>query len=186
MTAGESAERKVKVAATAHLKFSAVLGTVSAKSSIFMRPALCPPMDTSKNTTGFPLASPGMEPTPDMATRSGFAGARRGERTEPRGAAAVGRSARPGLLFFAGPAERAHASPHMASSSSERQAEVVDLTADSPPAPAPAPRNRACERCTLLVSVQRRGSEAIPAAAAAAASFCTHICAPVLLCCTPL
>lgn len=79
MTAGESAERKVKVAATAHLKFSAVLGTVSAKSSIFMRPALCPPMDTSKNTTGFPLASPGMEPTPDMATRRG---ARRGERTE--------------------------------------------------------------------------------------------------------
>lgn len=69
MTAGESAERKVIVAATAHLKFSAVLGTVSAKSSIFMRPALCPPMDTSKNTTGFPLASPGMEPTPDMATR---------------------------------------------------------------------------------------------------------------------
>ena len=69
MTAGESAARKVIVAATAHLKFSAVLGTVSAKSSIFMRPALCPPMDTSKNTTGFPLASPGMEPTPDMATR---------------------------------------------------------------------------------------------------------------------
>ena len=179
MTAGESAERKVIVAATAHLKFSAVLGTVSAKSSSFMRPALCPPMDTSKNTTGFPLASPGMEPTPDMATR-------REDLSRAAPSPPPSRPQRALDFFFAAPAERAHASPHMASSSSERQAEVVDLTADSPPAPAPAPRNRACERCTLLVSVQRRGSEAIPAAAAAAASFCTHICAPVLLCCTPL
>jgi hypothetical protein len=34
-------------------KFSAVLGTMSAKSSILMRPAGMDPMVTSKNTTGF-------------------------------------------------------------------------------------------------------------------------------------
>jgi hypothetical protein len=36
-------------------------------TSIFMRPALWPPMVISKNTTGFPFASPGIEPTPDIA-----------------------------------------------------------------------------------------------------------------------
>lgn len=34
-------------------KFSAVLGAMSAKSSILMRPAAMDPMVTSKNTTGF-------------------------------------------------------------------------------------------------------------------------------------
>ena len=99
MTAGESAERKVKVAATAHLKFSAVLGTVSAKSSIFMRPALCPPIDTSKNTTGFPLASPGMEPTPDISDAVPAKGrGRRLAAARPRGRSSLG-------------AARAHAGP---------------------------------------------------------------------------
>lgn len=35
------------------LKFSAVLGAMSAKSSILIRPAGMPPIETSKKTTGF-------------------------------------------------------------------------------------------------------------------------------------
>ena len=36
-------------------------------TSILIRPALCPPMLMSKNTTGFPAAAPGMLPMPDIA-----------------------------------------------------------------------------------------------------------------------
>lgn len=44
---GESQEKRD------NLKFSAVLGAISAKSSILMRPAGIEPMVMSKNTTGF-------------------------------------------------------------------------------------------------------------------------------------
>jgi len=36
------------------------------RTSILMRPALCPPIETSKNTTGLPPAAPGIEPRPDI------------------------------------------------------------------------------------------------------------------------
>ena len=38
----------------------------AAHTSILMRPALCPPIEMSKKTTGFPPAAPGIEPIPDM------------------------------------------------------------------------------------------------------------------------
>ena len=39
----------------------------SQRTSILMRPALCPPIEMSKKTTGLPPAAPGIEPIPDMA-----------------------------------------------------------------------------------------------------------------------
>lgn len=47
----------VSFGAAAHLKFSAVLGTISARSSISILPFGDPPIVTSKNTTGFSIIS---------------------------------------------------------------------------------------------------------------------------------
>ena len=42
-------------------------GRGSQRTSILIRPALCPPIEMSKKTTGLPPAAPGIEPIPDMA-----------------------------------------------------------------------------------------------------------------------
>ena len=42
-------------------------GRGSQPTSILIRPALCPPIEMSKKTTGLPPAAPGIEPIPDMA-----------------------------------------------------------------------------------------------------------------------
>ena len=50
-----------------HSQVIQLLDNVQEHTSILMRPAPWPPMVTSKNTTGFPSAKPGIEPTPDMS-----------------------------------------------------------------------------------------------------------------------
>ena len=45
-------------------------GRGSQRTSILIRPALCPPIEMSKKTTGLPPAAPGIEPIPDMAQAS--------------------------------------------------------------------------------------------------------------------
>ena len=49
-----------------------------------MRPALCPPIEMSKKTTGLPPAAPGIEPIPDMA-QAGPGKSRRAEGAEVTG-----------------------------------------------------------------------------------------------------
>ena len=61
-------------------KFSAVLGTTSANSSILTRPTFCPPMEMSKKTTG--LVEGLLEEEPASAAILGVPRMRRGHQSE--------------------------------------------------------------------------------------------------------